>query len=213
MIGFVYFLKNPVTNEIFYIGCTKVSLKNRLRTHYQHLRDCERGFRRENKRYLYLKNLMPHKAEIHLLEIVDEKDLEFTEIMYIGLFRSWGFHLTNQTEGGKGGDTYRNLTETRKAQYKRLLQAKLKDRPKPKGFKENLSKARTGIGNTMAGTSKHCPVACYKNGKLIKVFKYPFEVNAYLENDQAWGNIVKVITGKLSYKPYGYEWKKHKLKK
>ena len=66
--GFIYYLQNPITGEIFYVGSTECSLKNRLRTHYQHLREYERGLRKHNKRYEYLLNLRPNKATIHLLE-------------------------------------------------------------------------------------------------------------------------------------------------
>lgn len=212
MIGFIYFLKNPVTHEIFYIGATKTSLSNRLRTHYQHLAEYKKGQRKSNKRYLYL-DKMSQKAEIHLLEIVENISLLDTiEIMYIGLFKSWGFTLTNQTQGGKGGDTYKSITDVRKQHYKLLMQAKLKGIQKPKGFGANLSKTRQGIGNPAAGTSIYFPVACYKDGKLKKVFNYPFEINEFLSKGRgAYSNILKVLSGKIKYKPYGYEWIQHKI--
>ena len=28
-LGFVYYLQNPITSEIFYVGATEISLKNR----------------------------------------------------------------------------------------------------------------------------------------------------------------------------------------
>ena len=42
-VGFIYYLQNPVTGEIFYVGATETSLKNRLRTHYQHLSEALKG--------------------------------------------------------------------------------------------------------------------------------------------------------------------------
>ena len=70
ILGFIYCLQNPITGEIFYVGCTETSLKNRLKTHYQHLKEYQNGKRNENKRYLYLEKMLPLKAEIILLEIV-----------------------------------------------------------------------------------------------------------------------------------------------
>lgn len=194
------------------MGATRVSLMNRLRTHYIHLSEYKRGLRKSNRRYDYLITLLPLKAEIHLIEIVENiKLLDSTEKIYIDLFRSWGFNLTNQTIGGRGGNTFTGMSSVRKAQYRLLLQAKLKGVKKPKGFAEHLSQMRKGLGNPAAGKSKYTPVGCYQNEKLIKIFHYPFEVNAFIGNENAWGNIVKVLSGKVKYRPYNYDWKQYKI--
>jgi hypothetical protein len=82
-LGFVYYLQNPITSEIFYVGTTEISLKNRLRSHYQHLSEALNGKRKMNKRYEYLLNLKPLKATIHLLEIITEGNLEEREIFLL----------------------------------------------------------------------------------------------------------------------------------
>ncbi len=50
-LGFIYSLQNPKTGEIFYIGATTKDLKDRLKSHYQHLREVEKGKRRINNRF------------------------------------------------------------------------------------------------------------------------------------------------------------------
>ena len=110
--GFIYYLQNPTTDEIFYVGSTECSLKNRLRTHYQHLREFERNLRKTNRRYEYLLKLRPLKATIHLLELVFTKEeLEKREIFYIKHFRKINSNLTNMTDGGKGKCTSKYYTE------------------------------------------------------------------------------------------------------
>ena len=100
-LAFIYYLQNPVTGEIFYVGATKISLTNRLRTHYQHLREFERGLRKSNRRYEYLLKLRPDKATIHLLEIVTDLELlDERECFYIKLMRKAYPNLTNMTDGG-----------------------------------------------------------------------------------------------------------------
>lgn len=210
MIGFIYFLKNPLTQEIFYIGATKTSLLCRLRTHYQHLREYQKGLRKHNKRYEYLEK-MSCKAEIHLLEIVEDVSfLNAYEGMYIGLFKSWGFVLMNQTDGGTGGATYKHLTAVRKAQYKLLFQKKLGGKKQPKELVERWSVQKKGLGNPRAGTSTYFPVSCYKQDILVKTFDYPFEINDFLNKKDAYSNVLKILKGKKG-KPYGYEWKQHKI--
>jgi hypothetical protein len=210
MIGFIYFLKNPVTQEIFYIGASKVGLDNRLKAHYLHMKEAERGERNWNKRFEYLKNLMPHKAEIHSLEEVEEVELlDQIETLYIGLFRSWNFSLVNATDGGKGGNTYKHLNDLQKAKYKLKLQLKLKGRSKPDGFADNMSKARMGVNNPMAGKGKSLPVVAFDTDwKPVKMFKYAYETYDFCKSVYAHSNIIRMLNGKMLYhKATGYNWK------
>ena len=62
-LGYIYALKNPITNEIFYIGATSKSLEERLKMHYVHLEAFKRGERKSNKRFTYLLELFPKKIE------------------------------------------------------------------------------------------------------------------------------------------------------
>lgn len=116
-LGFVYYLQNPITSEIFYVGATEVSLKNRLRGHYQHLSESLNGKRKMNKRMQYLLDLKPLKATIHLLEIITEGNLEEREIFYIKHFRDINPNLTNMTNGGPGKCTSLYYTEEEKIKF------------------------------------------------------------------------------------------------
>lgn len=46
-----------------------------------------------------------------------------------------------------------------------------------------------------------------KENNLIKSFEYRFEINEFIGSKSAYSNVHKVLTGKLIYKPYGYNWK------
>ncbi len=204
--GFIYYLQNPITDEIFYVGSTECSLKNRLRTHYQHLREFERNLRKTNRRYEYLLKLRPTKATIHLLELVFTKeDLEKKEIFYIEQFRKINKNLTNMTDGGKGNCTSKYYTEKELEEYSLKISKSNKGKPKPKGFSENLSKLRKGLNNPATKEMIDWIVA-FKDDKPIKLFKYGFEINTFTNNKYAHGTVKEYIKrkGKTSL---GYQWK------
>lgn len=50
-------------------------------------------------------------------------------------------------------------------------------------------------------------IGAYKENNLIKSFEYGFEINEFIGSKSAYSNVHKVLTGKLIYKPYGYNWK------
>jgi len=39
----IYVLSNPITNDIFYVGCTSLELKERLVGHYRKVNEARRG--------------------------------------------------------------------------------------------------------------------------------------------------------------------------
>ncbi len=209
MNGTIYFLKNPNTHEIFYIGATTLTLKKRLEQHYAHLKEYKNGLRNWNKRFEYLANIEPYIAEIYSIEIVEKDILDKTESMYIGLFKSWGFNLTNSTDGGKGGNTYKYLNTIQKEKTRLRLKAKLTGKTKPKGFAENLSKSRTGINNPMSNTGKYGAIVSFDHlWQPIEMYKHSYELNAKFNNAHLHGNIIKMLTGKTKpYKPAGLNWK------
>jgi len=56
-LGFIYCLKNPLNDEIFYIGATESAPKDRLKMHYAHFREYLKGLRNLNNRFKYFENL------------------------------------------------------------------------------------------------------------------------------------------------------------
>lgn len=201
-LGFVYYLQNPITSEIFYVGATEISLKNRLRTHYQHLSEALKGKRKMNKRYEYLVNLKGIKATIHLLEIVTDGNLEEREIFYISHFRNINPSLTNMTNGGPGKCTSLYYTEEEKIKYGHKISNSLKGRKKPEGFSENLSKQRKGLGNP---ATKEISIGWLVADNTY-LFKYGFEINEFISNKNAYGNIFNYFKNKRKGSPYGYKW-------
>lgn len=203
--GFIYYLQNPITGEIFYVGATETSINNRLRTHYQHLREFERGLRKSNRRYQYLLNLKPFKATIHLLELVTDKSkLIEREVFHIQHFRKLNPNLTNMTDGGKGQHTSKYYTEEELEQYSAKISQANKGKSKPIGFAEYLSAIRRGKNNPSAKELNNW-IICFKDGVVQKMFKYGFEINQYLRNKHAYGNVLKFVN--TTNKPYNHQWK------
>lgn len=203
--GFIYYLQNPETSEIFYVGATETSLKNRLRTHYQHLREYERGLRKANKRYEYLINLKPFKATIHLLELVlDANKLDERESFYIKHFRTINPNLTNMTDGGKGQDTSKYYTKEQKELYYEKISVANKGKAKPEGFAENLSITRQGLDNPNAKELSTWIIAI-KDDNTIIIFKYGFQINSYLGINRAYTNVIKAIK-KPHQTAYNVKW-------
>lgn len=204
-LGFIYYLQNPTTGEIFYIGSTQTSLLSRLRTHYQHLREFERGLRNTNKRYVYLQNLKPLKATIHLLEIVTTGNLDERETYFIKLFRKLNPNLTNMTDGGTGRCTSKYYTEQQMEAFCKKMSLTNKGRAKPKGFGANLSKQRKGLGNPAAKELQDW-IICFNKDVPEKLFKYGFEVNDFMNRSCAYGNVFKAMKYK-THNPYKRTWK------
>ena len=201
-LGFIYCLKNPTTNEIFYIGATESAPKDRLKGHYSHFKEYLKGHRSSNKRFEYLKSIWPKIAVIELLEIVQNGYLYQREIDYIAKY-SKICNLTNQTVGGEGGDTFTLQDSKSKQEISELIRQSQIGKKKPEGFAENLSKNRIGKRNPMCGTSKLGWVICFKENEPIKLMKFPFEITEFLDNlygienhkshKNAAGNISKAI--------------------
>jgi hypothetical protein len=99
--NFIYTLKDPISNEIRYVGRTN-NLKSRLKRHMSNDHLCE-SWTSKNKWLLYLKNnnMLPI---MEILDIVPKKDVNMWEIYWISQFKSWGFRLLNGTDGGDGFD-------------------------------------------------------------------------------------------------------------
>lgn len=208
-LGFIYYLQNPNTAEIFYVGSTTCSLANRLRTHYQHLREFERGLRGSNNRYEYLVKLRPDKATIHLLEIItDLALLDEREQFYIKHFREINPNLTNMTDGGRGQCTSKYYSDEQMLEYGIKISNAIKGKKKPEGFAENLSITRMGLDNPAARPLRNGGIILTEDRISFHWFKYGFEINKYFDNKHAYSNVLAVLKreGKI-YIPtaYGYE--------
>lgn len=101
MRNYIYVLKDPISNEIRYVGKSN-NPENRLKRHLSDYSLIE-SWTSKNKWLLNLKsnNLLP------LMEVIDSAELENIdelEIKWIKHYRELGLKLTNDTDGGDGFD-------------------------------------------------------------------------------------------------------------
>lgn len=197
--GSIYCLVNPVNKEIFYIGATKIDLLERLKKHYWDLNSYKEGKRKVNKRFLYLDNLLPVQVSIGLIEEIEVKELDNREKHWIKHYRKLNPNLTNTTVGGKGGDTYSLQSDEKQKEISLKISKANKGKPKPEGFAKNLSKARLGINNPAA---KEISIGwIVANDKYL--FKYGFEINSFMNNSNAYGNLYKGLSKNKKAKSKG----------
>lgn len=180
-LGFIYALKNPDTNEIFYIGATESSPKDRLAGHYSHFIEALEGKRGMTKKFEYFKSIWPKYAKCECLKIVQNDYLYKIEQEYIKEY-STKYNLTNQTIGGEGGNTFALQSEENKNRISSLISASSIGKPKPAGFAEKLSKARMGKNNPMASTTMYNIVIFNENNEYIKFVHYPWEISAFFDS-------------------------------
>lgn len=119
---FIYALTEPDSqDEVRYIG----KADNPWKRYNQHLKEA-----RQRRELSHKNNWIFHllsnklKPQLIIIEEVAEDAWELNEQMYITLFKSWGFRLTNFADGGSGGRTGKpHLEESkeaiRRAQYKK----------------------------------------------------------------------------------------------
>ena len=194
----------------FYVGYTK-HLKNRLNDHRR-----KKG------------------NEVEMIEIDEclEEDKKTIETMYIHLFKSWGFSLENQNNGGGGPmfkseesiEKYKNWRKNKKPmlgkkQSKETRKRKsdaLKGRPKPEGFGDMMREVRLGVpkpkgmGEKVSKALKGRPS---KKAKIVIQYdlqgnfiaKYSNTLEAAEKTGSNSSTISKVCRGIFS-QTNGYKW-------
>ena len=200
-LGYIYYLQNPITKEIFYIGATEKPLKERLKNHYKHLKEAIEGKRKMNKRFEYLINLGDNKATIHLLQTVTNDCLNKAEKYHIKHFKTIYPNLTNMTIGGESGNTSSEYTEEELIVYKRKISESLKGVKKPAGFAENLSIQRKGKNNPALKEMSIGWIVCDNN-----LFKHTFEIDNFIGKKSASSNVIRNIKKGNKGTPYGLQW-------
>ena len=108
----IYWLADPKTDELRYVGWTCKSLKQRLYSHL-YVKDKEKS-RKSNWIRLLKRN--GSKPTINLLQEVPLKDFAKAEMYWIDYFRKQGCNLTNATDGGEGtvGFSLKDFVEERR---------------------------------------------------------------------------------------------------
>jgi len=92
---YIYSLKNPITNEIRYIGKTG-DLHRRLQNHISHSKTHNTRICNWIKS-LITNNLLPI---IDIIEICNDSNWEEREIYWIQYYKDLGFNLVNFRKGG-----------------------------------------------------------------------------------------------------------------
>lgn len=192
----VYGLKSPIDGKIVYVGATTHTLNHRLNQHYWHLNEVIKGTRKTNKRFEYLKSILPLKVSIVLLyETNDVNGLKFYESRYIAKYREINPDLLNETDGGIGENTHKYKSEVEIKEIGDKISNALSGKQKPIGFAEHLSNIRSGSGNPMAKQLEE-PIYAINintNKKVKKEFKYGYEIDSFIGQRHAWSNVKKAI--------------------
>ena len=92
----LYYLADPITKEIRYIGITVKSLSSRLSNHIRHARAGEKNYRANWVRKILSQGLKP------IIELIEETTDFNRESALIAEYRAKGFRLVNTTSGGEG---------------------------------------------------------------------------------------------------------------
>jgi len=142
----IYILIDPRYDSVRYVGKTVQKLKYRLVQHLSERSNC--------KRKTWIKSLtnLNLKPIIEEIDFCDWKDSSDLEKYWISQFKTWGFKLTNMTEGGDGAlgvpftETQRKkLSATQKARYKNGAVHPMLGKTQSQKCKDAVSKAHKGI--------------------------------------------------------------------
>lgn len=202
----IYSLRNPITNEIIYVGKTIYALNYRLNHHYTKLHECQKGKRNYTPLFKYLENLLPIKVTIELIEEVEDSEQNYKERYYINEYKNKYNTLLNDTFGGDGGNTYILKSESELKAIGNKISKKLKGKAKPKGFKEHLSAIRKGKNNPSAKKLNN-PIIAIKDNVIIKRFYYLYEINLFLNDKYSASNIIRALIDKTHCNCKGYSFK------
>lgn len=100
-----YYLQDPTTGDIGYVGMTTESLSKRLRRHIQEALKREHSPESDKNKWVrevYGKSVRPLINEIETAEFPDALQAGEREKYWIAKYREDGYNITNMTDGGLG---------------------------------------------------------------------------------------------------------------
>ncbi len=214
---FIYTLKDPITDEIRYVGKSD-DPKNRL---VEHLKKSKYTKTHKNNWIISLldKDLKPI---LEILDVVDTDNWGFWEKYWISQLRTWGFKLTNISEGGDGGnfgvECNKKISLKLKSRvFSEVTLEKMKSSAKLRKItdegRKKLSLSRFGYKNPMFGKkqSKFCIESKFKpvtqlslDGDIIKEWCSLKEVSEYLLINR---NTIRMVCQNKRKTAGGYKWK------
>lgn len=132
-------------NDIRYVGKTKQTLKRRLQGHLCDARKTNRLGNYKIKNYNWINNELSEGFDIVILEldsitIEENEDWKWLEQYWISQVRSWGFNLTNLTDGGDGNQNQHFSKESIE-----LRASKIRGIPRDENTKKKISDGLSGI--------------------------------------------------------------------
>ncbi len=156
----IYTLSDPITNEIRYIGFTSKILEKRL---HQHIHRAKYHTKVTFHVTCWIRKLLKNNLTpiIEHLDYCDDDTWQQYERYWISQFKTWGFNLTNHTDGGDG-----MLNPSKETREK--LSKSLKGKIRTKEQIENHRKAITGRKMSEEHKQKHRENASqYWKGKKL----------------------------------------------
>lgn len=149
----IYTLSDPITNEIKYVGKTEKLLNERL---YYHLFDNYKIKNIHKKKWIENLLIKKLKPKIDEIDIVPYDEWKFWEKYWISQFLTWGFKLTNKTEGGEGYTTHWLKELWKKDEYRKYHTERVQGKKNPFYGKHHTDE-------TKAILRKKCPHPKGKN--------------------------------------------------
>lgn len=134
MKTFIYTLKDPITNEIRYVG-KSICPNIRLRRHISEAKTSNK----KSHRIHWLKTLLKQNLK-PILEILDEIEGEWVwlEEYWICQLKGWGFNLVNGTDGGENPPSWKGRTHSN--EYKEIRRNIMKTNNPSKNMTEQWKK-------------------------------------------------------------------------
>jgi hypothetical protein len=139
----VYGLRSSLSQEVRYIGQTKLPLRKRL---MNHISSAKRGGRtyRDN----WIRSVLSSGGSIEITTLVEHAEWSTTEVELIAKYRSEGARLVNTTSGGDGVrdlpvEIRRRISEKMKGrklsvEHRRLMSVRRKGVPLPAKHRQNM---------------------------------------------------------------------------
>jgi group I intron endonuclease len=208
---YIYLLSDPRNKSIKYVGKT-YRVERRFRDHLNESKN--------TKKTAWVKKLKKNGLlpELFIIEETDELSCDFWEKYWISQIKTWGFELTNMTNGGDGSFSVVPWNKGKKGIFKHSEESKIKMSKTRKtsclgdknGFygknhskesKEKMSAKRVGLKwsektkeKNSGINSKNCKkVFCYNlENNLIKIYNFGRQV---IEDGFDWNCVSKVCRG------------------
>ncbi len=202
---FIYTLSDPRTNKIRYIGQTN-NPNNRLKRHLQksYLEKYDKNTYKSN----WIKSLLKENV-FPVMEILDEgtkENINDLEIYWIAQFKTWGFKLTNLSEGGEFGVDWTGRKHTAETKKKMSDNCTRKVAVAEYDLNGNILGHYETITEASEKTGCHTYLIhnCCKNKKYYTVnertFRYTGDVFDYYPRDN---RVMKTTKNVTKYDLYG----------